>query len=96
MRPRASLLQRKNSPADTTTQADVTSDSDRAKTAQQYQPSIRFSDQSLEENSNSRDRALQTPAYANARHHSAALRENQTAMRTPRGDRVEAAPKSIL
>ncbi|PMB63728.1 hypothetical protein BM221_010470 [Beauveria bassiana] len=96
VRPRASLLLRRFSPADTKTQTDVASDGDRAKTARQYQPSVRFSDQSSDDNPNHRNRPSKTPTYADARHHGAVRREKQTAMRTPGGYRTEAAPKSIL
>ncbi|KAM3548285.1 hypothetical protein ARSEF4850_009502 [Beauveria asiatica] len=61
VRPRASLLLRRFSPADTKTQTDVASDGDRAKTARQYQPSVRFSDQSSDDNPNHRNRPSKTP-----------------------------------
>ncbi|KAF1729897.1 hypothetical protein CRV24_010441 [Beauveria bassiana] len=97
VRPRASLLLRRFSPADTKTQTDVASDGDdRAKTARQYQPSVHSSDQFSDDNSNRRNRPSKTPTYADARHHGAVLRGKQTAMRTPGGYRIEAAPKSIL
>ena len=87
VRPCASLARRKLS------RADVASDSDRAKIIRQKPPSVSCSFQPSADNSNSRNRTLQTPTKAH--HDGTTPRAEQTAMRILGGHRIKAAPKSI-